>query len=74
MAKKGGHIKVDSTMKARIRATRKIPPGLPEGLYISYKNQKAKTDSLKMKNDSIKQAADSLQRIVIELKANQQKK
>lgn len=67
-------IKIDSLVKARVKATRKIPPGLPEGLYISYKNEKSKNDTIKMKNYSLKQTADSLQRIVIELEAKQQKK
>lgn len=68
MAKKGGHIKVDSTMKARIRATRK-PPGVVVGLVEAYKSKRSKADNLQLKNDSLQAANDSLQRVIIELKA-----
>lgn len=61
MAKNGGHIKVDSTMKARIKATRK-PPGRIEGLVEAYKGKRSKADSLQASNDSLK-------RVIIELKA-----
>ena len=69
MAKKEKkHIKIDSTMKARIRATRK-PPGRIEGLVEAYKGKRSKADSLQLKNDSLQAANDSLQRVIIELKA-----
>lgn len=72
MAKKGGHIKVDSTMKARIRATRK-PPDFVEGVVKANKDKRSKIDSLQAKTDSLQAANDSLQRVIIELKVKQKK-
>ena len=73
MAKKGGHIKVDSTMKARIRATR-LTPSAPIGVQQAYKKVKPKKDSLQLKADSLQRENDSLKRIVIELKAKLKEK
>lgn len=73
MPKPKKKIKVDSTLRSRIKATRK-PPSRTEGLVEAYKNKRSKADSLQRQNDSLKAANDSLQRVIIELKAKQNEK
>lgn len=70
MPKPKKKIKVASTLRSRIKATRK-PPGIVVGLVEAYRAKKAKADTLSMKNDSLQAANDSLQQVIIELKAKQ---
>lgn len=53
-------IKVDSTLKAKIKPT-KLPPSSHEGILEAYRN-------MRMKNDSLIRKIDSLEKVIIELK------
>lgn len=70
MPKPKKNIKVDSTLRSRIKATRK-PPDFVVGVIGANKNKRGKIDSLQLKNDSLQKANDSLQQVIIELKAKQ---